>query len=345
MEQKTMRAMVYDSPKKVVLKTVPMPVSDGTSMIVKVAAVGICGSDVHGNWNWGGGPHTRGIFGHEICGTVADPGARTDLKVGDRVAVMDIDPCGKCKYCATGREDMCAHVLDRVPGVMYPGGFAEYVEVKRADLVRKIPDSMSDIEGALVEPVSVAIHANNRGRVEKGSSVLVCGSGTIGMFAAAVAHARGARRVVITGANPERRKAALAADFIDNVVDTSGDDYHDLLNRLEPDGFDSILECSGLQKVQEGALPHLAIGGTFAIVGFQSMEMKIPTLQVYMKQQTIQGCEMLTRGEFEEAIELVNSKRFDLLRYTRTAPLEQLQACLEELDTNRTPVLKYILLP
>ncbi len=345
MEQKMMKAMAFKEFKKVELKEVPIPKSDGTSAVIRVKACGVCGSDTEMRWTWGWGEHCEGIFGHEFCGEVVDPGSNKDLKPGDRVTAMTLDPCGECKYCLSGREDMCAHVVDRVPGVMYPGAFAEYVEVKRSDMLRKVPDDMTDVEAALAEPLAVAFHACTRGDVEPGRTVLVCGSGTIGMFSAAVAKYLGAEKVVITGANPERRKLAQAAPFIDDVIDTHDDTYHDLMNEKYPDGFDTILECSGLRKVQEGALQHLAIGGTFTIIGFLDQELTVPTLQIYMKQQRIQGCEMETRQDFENAMEFLHSKKQDLVQYTNTAPLEDLQACYEDLASGKTPVLKYIMIP
>ena len=207
----TNRAAVLHAPGDVRIEDRPMPEPGPLDVLVEIAAVGVCGSDVH-YYEHGRiqtrivrGPH---VLGHESAGRVVAVGERVSKHgVGDRVTLEPGLPCGRCRECRTGAYNLCQDVkfLGAPPT---DGAFTRYLAMHE-DFAHALPDGLSDEAGALMEPLSVALWACERAGVSAGDRVLVTGAGPIGQLSAQVAAARGATEIVVTDVNPHRLELAL----------------------------------------------------------------------------------------------------------------------------------------
>lgn len=336
-----MKALTLTDVKKFEVIEKPQPTSTNGKAIIKISKTGICGSDIHMICDVGYKAGSNFVIGHEFCGTIVDPGESDYLKVGDRVVAMEIDPCGKCDYCLNGQPNLCEHVLDGGPGIGSDGGYAEYVAV-RHDMVRKIPDSMSDIDGALVEPASISMHAVKLAGVKKGSTVLVTGAGTIGLFAAACAHAIGASKVVITEVNPERLKVANDAEFVSVGFNGLDENLKEKLQDIVPEGFDAVIECTGNQNASTLALSTLKRGGHMILVAF-GKQPNIDLLSFVNMEHHISGSVFFTDKEFELVIDLMSQGKLDLEKYTELIKPEEVQTTLENIEKGTANAIKYII--
>ena len=238
-----MKCVKLTGVKKLELGEMDMPVSKNGSVVFKVEAAGICGSDIH---NWDGGSPEGLVLGHEFAGTVVDPGSRTDLKVGDRITGLPISPCGMCEACKKGNPQYCFRTWNEAVGLSLtnPGGYAEYSSC-RADFVKKLPDNVSFEEGCMIEPSAVSLHAINLADIKVGDRVLVIGAGIIGMMAAEFAKLDGASYVGIVEVNPNRGKKAVGYGYVDQYFDGKDEKLIEKLMTVSNGGFDKVIECCG----------------------------------------------------------------------------------------------------
>ncbi|NPV26552.1 MAG: alcohol dehydrogenase catalytic domain-containing protein [Firmicutes bacterium] len=238
-----MRAVKLVGKKQLATVETDTPKTDGNQVIIKVSRVGICGSDIH---IWEKGERSELIMGHEFCGTVVDPGALKDtISVGDRVAVIPLNPCGKCGPCTSGQPKYCVNSLAASPGVTATGGYAEYYAA-RPYMVRKLPDEMSDDEAAMIEPTAVALRAVRLAGFKPGDKVLVTGGGIIGLLCAAWSRIYGASYLALTEANPLRVENALKMGDVDAVFDATDQQLVPKLIEATGGGFDHVLECAAV---------------------------------------------------------------------------------------------------
>ncbi|KPM37563.1 L-arabinitol 4-dehydrogenase [Neonectria ditissima] len=261
------------------LKAVDAPVYAPRTgeVLVHVKATGICGSDVH-FWKTGriGTLVFEGdcIIGHEAAGVVVrcGPGV-ADLQPGDRVAIEPGVPCGSCFLCLEGRYNLCEAV--EFSGVYPHAGTLQRYKVHPAKWLHKLPDAVSFAEGALLEPLSVALHGINSARITIGTPVVVCGAGPIGLLALAGARASGAHPIVITDVEPTR--LAFAKQMVPTVktyqvdVAKSNEDNGKAVRQLFGDAEyvqpRVALECTGVESSVCSAAYMVRRGGLLMVVG------------------------------------------------------------------------------
>lgn len=250
-----MRAARYYGQHDIRVEHVTSPeVRAADDVLVEVAYCGICGTDLHeyavGPIVTPTSPHPlTGVtlpqtMGHEFSAKVAAVGANVrDVTVGDRVSIMPAIVCGRCRYCRRGEGHLCVQFA--CTGLSAEtGGLAEYAVVKEYQ-VAKLPDEVSDVEGAVIEPAAVAAYGVERAGVTGGDVVLVTGAGPIGILSAMYASAVGASSVIISEPNPNRSALAASLD-IGHVVDPTTGELDELVSRLtNGDGVDLAVECSG----------------------------------------------------------------------------------------------------
>ena len=238
-------------------------------VVVRVEYVGICGSDVHFYRTGMIGPRPivgRQILGHECAGTVAEVGAGvTALSVGDRVALEPGEPCGSCEYCKQGRYNLCPQVkfLSSNP---YQGAMRDYMSYP-AHLAFKLPDNVSTLEGALVEPLAVGLHAARQGGVQLGDTAVILGAGCIGLTTLLACKAMGASRVIVTDIFEKRLEVArrLGAD---EVVDGSQvDSTAEVLRLTGGAGGEVVFETAGSRVTAAQTEQVAKRGGTIVMVG------------------------------------------------------------------------------
>lgn len=270
----TMQAAVMHSPRQIRIETVPVPDIAPDEVLIKVMAVGICGSDLHYYTHGRIGKYVVEkpiILGHECSGDVAAVGADvTGFKVGDRVAVEPGVTCGRCEACKEGRYNLCPDVqFLATPPV--DGAFVQYIKI-RQDFVFRIPDSLSYEEAALIEPFSVGIHAAARSKLTPGSTIAIMGMGPVGLMAVVAAKAYGAAEIIVTDLEPLRLDAAkkLGADHVINVAEQ--DALEEIQRLTDGRGVDVAWETAGNPKALQTALGSLRRGGKLAVVGLPAQD-------------------------------------------------------------------------
>ena len=263
-----MKALVkaYDKPG-LWLEDVEKPVIGPEDVLIKIAEVAICGTDLHiYNWDTWAQEHVPVpmTVGHEYIGIVDKIGELvTSVKVGDRVSGEGHIMCGVCRNCRAGRGHLCRDT--RGVGVNRPGAFAEYLSIP-AKNAYKIPDEISDEIASILDPLGNAVHTALSFDLV-GEDVLITGAGPIGLMATAVARHVGARHVVITDVNQKRLD--MASQFgASRTVRADREDLHDVMEELGMlEGFDVGLEMSGNETALADLIDIINHGGKIALLG------------------------------------------------------------------------------
>ncbi|HPC47604.1 MAG TPA: alcohol dehydrogenase catalytic domain-containing protein [Deltaproteobacteria bacterium] len=339
-----MIAAVLAGPRRLELREVQDPEPDGESVVIEVSACGVCGSDLH-YWDMGldmtGRPGL--IPGHEFSGTVVDAGARTDLAPGDPVTVIPLDPCGACRACLSGRENLCIQgARRRIPANTSPGALARFVSV-RPDMVRRLPSHMDAVPGALVEPSAVALRAVRRSGLRRGESVCVTGAGPIGLLSAAWAKVMGASVVAVTEPNPVRRSFASESGLADHAFDALDQHVATVMKKVIGGPFDRAIETSGTPGGIHTAASALATGGTLVMAGVSFEPVGIMTAAFLVKEIDARSTLGYSLREFETAMDAVAAGTLDARRIvTRTVPLEDVQEAFEDLSSGTSRDVKVV---
>jgi 2-desacetyl-2-hydroxyethyl bacteriochlorophyllide A dehydrogenase len=257
-----MQAVVFTAPEKMEIRNVADPICGRQDVIVKVAAAGICGTDVHiyHNEYYSEFPI---IAGHEFCGVIVEVGKEVkDYRVGERVAVDPNLYCGECDFCRQQQNNQCLNL--QAVGVTRDGAFAEYVAVPTRACYH-LPDALSDSQGAFVEPLSCVIQALTRLRVWPGDSVVIFGAGPMGLLLTQALRHSGASQVAVVEKQAER--LALAKQLGATSVVAAGPDAAGTLKELAPHGFGIVIDATGVPKVIEQAFSYLKPRGQFLQFG------------------------------------------------------------------------------
>lgn len=309
------KAAVLEKPHVLGIKEVDMPKPGPGDVLVKVKAVGICGSDVHYYVEGRIGEYIVEkpiILGHETSGEIAEVGSGvTHLKKGDRVALEPGVPCGCCQQCKGGTYNLCADVKFHATPP-YDGTFAEYV-VHPAQFAFKLPEHISFAEGAMIEPLSVGIHATRQGGVQLGSRVLITGAGPIGLVTLLACKAAGAGVIAVVEGKQNRAEMAkkLGATHVISTFDAEAIVAE--TNKLSDNyGFDVAIECSGAGAAAKTAVRALKRGGTLVFVGlFSALEVPMDLNAITQKELTFKGV-FRYKNTYPTAIDLLASGRIDV---------------------------------
>jgi L-iditol 2-dehydrogenase len=270
---------------EVAVKPAPVPEPGPRQVLVEVATVGICGSDVHYF------DHGRIadfvvreplVLGHEASGTIRAVGSEvTDRSVGQRVAMEPQETCGRCVQCLSGRYNLCPDVRFFATPPIH-GAFAQYV-VLESHRAHPVPDSLSDEAAALIEPLSVGVWAAQKAGVQPGDRVLVTGAGPVGLLCADVARARGAAWVGVSDTNEYRLQVATERGANQAINALAGP----LAEQIEP--VDVILECSGATPAVQAAFAAAAPAARIVMVGLGSPNMELPVATIQIKELVVTG--------------------------------------------------------
>jgi len=292
MADKNLTAILYKT-DDLRMEDLPVPEPGPGQVQLEMQEVGICGSDVH-YWTHGrigdfivNAPM---ILGHEASGVVSKVGEGvTTLKKGDRVAVEPGVPCRMCNYCKTGRYNLCLD-MKFCATPPYDGNLCRFY-VHDADFCYKLPDHVSFEEGALLEPLSVGVHATNRAGVGLGSTVLICGAGPIGLVNILTAKAKGASKVCITDIDEGRLKKAkeIGADFTVKVTSRNAIETAQKIEDTMGEKPDITIECSGAPPSIQTAVYATKSGGVVVLVGLGQENVEIPVVNAGVREVDIRG--------------------------------------------------------
>ncbi len=343
-----MKTLLLTAARTLQIAEQPRPSLEPDDVLIRVAACGICGSDVHGYDGSSGRRIPPLIMGHEAAGTIAEVGGLvTAFKVGDRVTFDSTVYCGTCIYCRRGKVNLCER--RQVVGVACAefrreGAFAEYIAVPER-ILYALPDGMSFSEAAMLEAVSVALHAVKVGGVSGGETSLIVGAGMIGLLTMQAARARGCARVLI--ADVDETRLNLARDLgVDEVIAASGCDVakrvKDLTGGL---GADLVFEAVGRDETVAMSIDAVCKGGTVTLIGNISPQVSFPLQKVVSREIRVLGS-AASAGEYPDAIKLISSGDIKVKpMITAVAPLEDGPAWFDRLYRGEPNLMKIVLTP
>lgn len=321
-----MRAAIIDTPNSVRVGEVPDPKPRDHDVVVAVGACGICGTDLHiADGHFPPTPYPI-VPGHEFAGRIVEVGANAPggFSVGDRVAVDPSLFCGHCGPCRAGHGNLCANW--GATGDTVDGAFAEYVAVPAATCYR-MPDEMTYQQGALVEPVSCAVHGVRRVGVEAGERFLVLGAGTMGLIMQQLLQRAGAL-VTVVDRNTERLGRPRELGAVATVADVA---------ELDDETFDAAVDCTGAVAAIEAAFDSLRRGGRLLVFGVAPEEARVSLspFRIYNDEITIVGS-MAVLHSYGAALNLVATGAIDTSSLlTETLPLEQFGDAMQLMRSGR----------
>ncbi|MBO9129476.1 2,3-butanediol dehydrogenase [Bacillus sp. 165] len=325
--QATMKAAKFYKAKDFRIEEVPTPVVKPGHVIVDVEWIGICGSDMH---EYTSGPLNcipGTIMGHEFSAIVAEVGEGvTNVKVGDRVACVNLDTCGTCDYCKAKQPHLCSKIaVDGfgLYGFTNDGAYADKVLLKAENCI-KVPDTMTMDHAALVEPASVALHAVKISKLVEGSTAVVFGAGPIGLFVSVMAKAKKASQVIVVEVAEDRLELARKLGAT-TVINPMKENAVEKIRELTNGGADVVFDAAGVQAVFSSATKVLAKKGELMVVAAYEKEVSFNPWELTMIEATISNSFCYVPEDFPEVIEIFKNSNIDLdLFITKNIHLDDL---------------------
>ncbi len=343
-----MNALVHTAPMQFEFKDVPKPQVGPDEILVRVKAVGICGSDLHGYTGKSGRRIPPIIMGHEASGVVEALGTNArNVAVGERITFDSTVFCNQCPPCRKGQVNLC---LDRkilgvsIPAFRRDGCMAEYV-VMPWWIAFKLPAAVSFEEAALVEPAAVAMHAARNTPIDVNDVVAVVGAGPIGLFAIQAVRVKGAGHVVALDVREERLAMArrLGADVTINP--SKGAVAEQMRQAVGRPDADAALEAVGLPSAVQTALDLVRCGGHVTLIGNVTPQVPLPLQDVIMREVTIRGSFAIA-GEYRACLDLMAAGRIQTQPLiSRTMPLAEGQMAFDTLHRGDPSLFKIVLHP
>jgi L-iditol 2-dehydrogenase len=345
---RSMKALLLSEYSRLDVANVPMPRPGPDEVLIKVEACGICGSDVHGYDGSSGRRIPPLVMGHEASGVVAASGTNvTDLREGAPVTFDSTVYCGKCEYCERGQMNLCLY--RQVLGVSTAdfrreGAFAEYLVVPR-HIIYSLPDGLAFTEAAMVEPLSVAVHAVAISELPKNSTALVIGAGMIGLLVLQVLRDAGCSTVIVSDVDDSRLKLAKDLGAAVTINAKSTDTAEEVRRHTGGLGADVALEAVGSTPTVQTAIESVRRGGTVTLIGNVVPTVEIPLQSVVSRQIRLQGSAG-SSGEYPECIEMLASGRINVKPLiSMVAPLEEGASWFSRLHGREANLMKVILTP
>lgn len=313
------------------VESVADPTPGEGELVVKVGRCGICGSDLHMTEDATYGKGAGDVLGHEFAGEVVALGKGTEgVKLGDLVSIIPLQSCGQCASCREGEVAWCEHFG------LQGGGYAEYALTKPNQCV-KLPASASLADGAIIEPLAVALHGVNMSGLKKGDRILILGAGPIGLAVAFWARRKGASDVVILDIADHQRDRALimgASGFATRPDDPLIDGKADI-----------VFECVGIPGLIEQAVSQVRSRGTILLLGLCTKPDTFNSFAMLSKEIRLVTSAFFTRGEYEAALDVLDAGAAEPRHLvTDTIKLSDTPAIFETLRT-RTHQCKVLIDP
>lgn len=326
------------------VKDVVIPEITEDEVLIKVKAVGICGTDV---------PILDGdrevpyplIPGHEFAGDIVKVGSNVkELKIGDRVTPAIVIGCGQCYFCRKGLETLCDNIVET--GIHVDGAFAEYVSVHQK-VVHKMPENMTYEQAASIDPIASAYHPIKKANIGSEDTVLIFGPGPIGLYSVQIAKAEGAKQIIVVGISNDKERLELAKEVgADHIFISDGKE--DILKYIESltEGrlADIVIEATGNPAVFNESIRLVRKHGQIILVGIPHKPAEINMNQIVRKEIIIKGSLCYTWDDYKESIDLVCSGR------VKVEPLISHKFNLNEIRTamdkiHKRETIKVILYP
>ena len=341
-----MKTAVMTAIRKIEFQDRPMPKVQPHEVLVEIEYVGVCGSDLHYYEDGRIGDYIVDgpiVLGHEVAGVVTELGSAVkNLEIGDRVAIGPQITCGTCEFCKSGKYNLCREVeFFATPPV--DGVFQEYV-AHPAELCFKLPDNVSSLEGALIEPLSVGMHAVDQSSAKLGQTAVVTGSGCIGLTALLSLKASGVSKVYLTDLY-EKRLAKAKALGADEVIHGRDEDLIQRLDGLtDGKGFDLAIDTTGSSAVIGQLVRAAKPGATIVFVGYSpDGSLTIPLGEVLDKEITFKSV-FRYRNSYPAAIAALESGQIDVKSIaSHIYDFDELPRAMEEAIDNKDEILKAVI--
>ncbi len=329
-----MDTLVYEGPRQMNIRQVPMPALQPDEVLVRVAYSGICGSELSGYEGKSSLRQPPLIMGHEFSGYIEALGSavdRPELKVGVAVTVNPLLSCRQCRYCLSGKQQLCPK--RKLLGVHLPGSNAEFVAI-RADAILPIPPELSLTRAALVEPAACAIHAAALATPSPDEQSLVVGAGPIGLMVIQALADRGIRQVFCIDLNAERLSMAEKLGAVPATFES-----------LASQPVDIVVEAVGASATRQGCGRVVRSGGRIVWIGLHEADTALPVNDFIRREIATHGSFAYTPIDFYNALQALAQKRMTLEDpWTQIEPLENGTACYEKL-LQGAPISKIWLTP
>lgn len=339
-----MRAAVIGADRGLTVTDIKRPVPAVGEVLIDVRYCGICGSDLHMLGMTADLVPAGHVLGHELTGVVAalGPGV-AGWSEGERVVVLPMVACGQCYACRAGHSNLCERGgIDDGPGIGRPGGYAESVAVP-AGMLRRLPSTVSDRDGALAEPLAVALRAIRLSGAGPGEPVCVLGAGPIGVLAVAGLLAAGFERVAVVEPGPGRRAAAERLGVRTAGPDEAADEIPGLFGGQRPT---VVIDTTGHPSGAPLALRLLPAAGRLTVVGLPDAPTPLDLGLLAFKEITVRGSLVYDERDFTAAVAHIAAGRVPCDRIiTRVAPLDSAPAIVAELRGGATNQVKMLLAP
>jgi len=339
-----LKAAVWYGGKDVRVEDVQEPRVGADDVLIKVRAVGICGSDLHAFEGLSKRRVPPLIMGHEFAGDVVELGSNVKgLVEGVRVTVEPMLTCGECGPCKRGQSNICLNL--RFMGLHTPGALAEYVAAP-AHRCYTIPEGVTYEEASLAEPLAVAVHAVNRTAVRLDDDVLLVGGGIIGLLILQVSKRRTTGQIIVTDLIDRRLRLAesLGADI--TVNPGREDVVKRVMGATSGQGVNVAVEVVGLQATLQQAVASVRKGGSVTVVGLLERMMTVDMMKVVSSEVEVRGTYTYAGGDFETSLNLIRDHKVNLEPFlAHTFPLEEVQKGFEAMAGNGERVLKAIIKP
>ncbi len=330
----TMNALVYTGTNEVVFRPEQLPEPGPNDALVRVEAVGICGSDMHAYHGHDARRVPPLILGHEAAGYVEHGRLR-----GRRVTMNPIAFCGSCTYCLSGRQNLCSNRT--MIGMSRPGAFAQYLAVPEQCLI-EIPDDMDPVTAALTEPTATALHALHLGarvlpRPYPELRALVIGAGSIGLLIALLLKQHGCRRVEIGDTNPLRRRTAEAADC--------GAVFDPAIETPESNGFDVVFDAVGAVASRKTAIESAKPGGAVVHVGLLQGDGPLDVRKLTLGEIAFIGAYTYSQSDLQAAVQTLYRGALGSLSWVEKRRLEDGSRAFTDLHEGNAESAKIVLIP
>ncbi|WP_168122387.1 alcohol dehydrogenase catalytic domain-containing protein [Paenibacillus sp. HB172176] len=332
-----MKAIHIAEPLSVKAIETQVPAPKKNEALIKVKSAGICGSDISAFRGMNPLVSYPRTIGHEIAGEVISiPPNAQGIQPGDKVIVDPYLYCGKCYPCSLNRTNCCEHL--QVLGVHVDGGMSEYF-CHPADMLVKAPDGMPWDIMCMAEPLTIALHGLHRTRLQKGEHIAIIGAGAIGLLAALSALHYEAVPIVIDIVQERLEKARMMG--VEHVINSAAEDVVQAISRMTGGRkAEVVLEASGANAAVRATLDIVSHAGRIGLTGWPKQETRLPTDIITKKELDIVGCRTSV-GEFEEAIELIDSGKVDVRKLlTKTVNGKEAAAVIEDIERNPDQYLK-----
>ena len=330
-----MKALVYTHPDEVTYRDEPDPVAARDEVVLRIDAVGICGSDMHAYRGHDPRRVPPLILGHELAGTViAGPG------IGRRFTANPLITCGVCEFCVQGRNNLCANRT--MVGMTRPGAFAERMSIPASSLI-EIPQDMSPVMAALTEPAATALHALNLSmrampRPLPESRLLIIGGGAIGMLAALLARTYGCGDVRVAETN-ELRRTSLGKHVGCPVFDPIAE------NPVAESSADLVLDAVGAKATRAAAFAAVKPGGVIMHVGLQDWASEIDMRKLTLAEITLLGTYTYSTADLRATVAALQRGAFGDLAWVEQRPLAEGARAFADLHLGKSASAKIVLHP